>query len=162
MWDFWKSSEDDALEGESAPLTFLGKGAELKGTIHVAGSARVDGIIEGEVHVQGTLVVGKSALIKGDVTAEAVVSSGNITGDVMASERVKLLTPCVLMGSVQTPLLSVEEGVLISGTCDMVVASNGHRDVDVIEEDKESFHEDHAHQKVPEQQAPYSEEYERF
>ena len=53
------------------------------------------------------------------------MSSGNIVGDVIAFESVKLLSPCVLEGSVHTPVLSVEAGVLISGTCDMVSSSNG-------------------------------------
>ena len=132
MWSFGKASEIEGSEDEEL-LTFLGKGAELKGSIHVDGPTRVDGIINGAVHVKGTLIIGKHAVIKGDVTAQTLVSAGNITGDVIARERVKLLAPCVLMGSVQTPLLSVEEGVLISGTCDMIPASNGHEDLPIEE-----------------------------
>ncbi len=127
MWSFGKASGVEGSE-DGELLTFLGKGAELKGSIHVDGPTRVDGIIEGAVHVKGTLIIGKHAVIKGDVTAEILVSAGNITGDVIARERVKLLAPCVLVGSVQTPLLSVEEGVLMSGTCDMMPPSNGHED----------------------------------
>lgn len=128
MWNLGKSSEAGVDENEEL-LTFLGKGAELKGSLHVDGPTRVDGIVEGAVHVKGTLIIGKHAVIKGDVTAETLVSAGNISGDVIARERVKLLAPCVLVGSVQTPLLSVEEGVLISGTCDMIPpSSNGHED----------------------------------
>lgn len=125
MWNFRKSSEDD-VAGNDELLTFLGKGAELKGTIHVDGPTRVDGIIDGAVHVKGTLIIGKHAVIKGDITAEILVSAGNITGDVIVRERVKLLAPCVLVGSVQTPLLSVEEGVFITGTCDMTPVANAH------------------------------------
>jgi len=132
MWSFGKASGVDESEDEEL-LTFLGKGAELKGSIRVDGPTRVDGIIDGAVHVKGTLIIGKHAVIKGDVTAQTLVSAGNITGDVIARERVKLLAPCVLMGSVQTPLLSVEEGVLISGTCDMIPASNGHEDLPIEE-----------------------------
>ncbi|MBQ27338.1 MAG: hypothetical protein CMH81_04240 [Nitrospiraceae bacterium] len=127
MWSFGKTSEVEELENAEL-LTFVGRGAELSGDIKVEGSARVDGMIEGSVHVKGTLIVGKHAVIKGDVTTKALLSSGNIRGDVIALERVKLLSPCVLTGSVQTPLLSVEEGVLISGTCDMVSPSSDCED----------------------------------
>ena len=126
MWNFGKSAQEDPENEEL--LTFLGTGAELKGSIRIDGPTRVDGVIAGAVHVEGTLIIGKHAVIKGDVTAETLVSAGNITGDVIARERVKLLAPCVLVGSVQTPLLSVEEGVLISGTCDMMPMYNGHED----------------------------------
>ena len=127
LLNLWKNAEESTVESKEL-LTFLGKGAELKGCISVAGPTRVDGIIEGAVHVAGSLIVGKHAVIKGDVTADTVVSAGNITGDVIAQERVKLLAPCVLVGSVQTPLLSVEEGVLISGTCDMVPTASAQED----------------------------------
>jgi cytoskeletal protein CcmA (bactofilin family) len=132
MWSFGRKSVLEGSEDEEL-LTFLGKGAELKGSLHVDGPTRVDGIIDGAVHVKGTLIIGKHAVIKGDVTAQTLVSAGNITGDVIARESVKLLAPCALMGSVQTPLLSVEEGVIISGTCDMIPAPNGHEDLPIEE-----------------------------
>ncbi len=128
MWNFGQDNGVDGVDDEEI-LTFLGKGAELNGSLYVDGPARVDGIIEGGVHVKGTLIIGKHAVIRGDVTAKTLVSAGNITGDVTARERAKLLAPCVLVGSVQAPLLSIEEGVIISGTFDMMPPStNGNED----------------------------------
>ena len=140
MWNFGKSAQE-APENEEL-ITFLGTGAELKGSIRIDGPTRVDGVIAGAVTVEGTLIIGKHAVIKGDVTAETLVSAGNITGDVIARERVKLLAPCVLVGSVQTPLLSVEEGVLISGTCDMMPPMYNE-------------HEDHPINELLDQHEPY-------
>jgi cytoskeletal protein CcmA (bactofilin family) len=51
-----------------------------------------------------------------------VISKGKITGDVAAKQRVRLLAPATLDGSVQTPVFSIEEGVMFNGTCEMTVA----------------------------------------
>ena len=40
----------------------------------------------------------------------------------MAKEKVKLLAPAILNGSVKTPVLSMEEGVLFNGSCEMARA----------------------------------------
>ncbi|MDE3119249.1 MAG: polymer-forming cytoskeletal protein, partial [Nitrospirota bacterium] len=53
------------------------------------------------------------------VSAGTVVSKGKITGDIIAKEKVRLLAPAVLNGSVKAPMLSMEEGVLFNGNIEM-------------------------------------------
>ncbi|MCP9456329.1 MAG: polymer-forming cytoskeletal protein [Nitrospira sp.] len=100
-------------------IAFVGKGVEFKGVITYAGTVRIDGIFDGEIHADGGLVVGPEAVITAKITAGSVVSEGTITGDVQASERVTLLSPAVMNGSLKTPLLSIEEGVRMNGTLEM-------------------------------------------
>jgi cytoskeletal protein CcmA (bactofilin family) len=47
------------------------------------------------------------------------VSKGKITGDIVAKEKIRLLSPAVLNGSVKAPMLSMEEGVLFNGNIEM-------------------------------------------
>ncbi len=100
-------------------IAFVGKGVEFKGTISYSGTVRIDGYLEGEIHTEGTLLVGEEAVITAKVSAGTVVCKGKITGDIVAKEKVKLRAPAVLNGSVKTPLLSMEEGVLFNGTLEM-------------------------------------------
>ena len=44
---------------------------------------------------------------------------GKITGDIVAKERVKLRAPAVVSGSVKTPVLSMEDGVIFNGDLEM-------------------------------------------
>lgn len=99
-------------------LTFLARGFEFKGTLNFDGTVRIDGVVTGEIHAKGTLIVGEHAVIEGDVSAGTVVSGGKITGNVTAREKVKLVSTAVLVGTVRTPLLDVEEGVRLSGACE--------------------------------------------
>ena len=71
------------------------------------------------VYCYGVLLVGKDAVITAQISSRMVVSRGKITGDITATEKVKLLAPAAFKGPVITPLLSMEEGVLFNGTLDM-------------------------------------------
>ncbi len=103
-------------------IAFVGKGVEFKGVISYNGTVRIDGQLDGEIHTEGILLVGEDAVITAKVSAGTIVSKGKITGDIMAKEKVRLLAPAVLNGSVKAPMLSMEEGVLFNGNIEMARA----------------------------------------
>ncbi|HEU4684857.1 MAG TPA: polymer-forming cytoskeletal protein [Nitrospira sp.] len=98
---------------------FVGKGVEFKGTISYNGTVRIDGSLDGEIRTDGTLLIGEDAVIQAKISAGTIVCKGKITGDVIAKERVKLRAPAVVTGSVKTPMLSMEDGVLFNGGLEM-------------------------------------------
>ncbi len=105
--------------GSDDIIAFLGKGTEFKGVMTYEGTVRVDGKIEGEIITKGTLVVGDTALINAEISAGVIISSGKITGNLVAKEKVQLLNGAVLAGSIKSPVLLIEEGAKFNGTCDM-------------------------------------------
>lgn len=100
-------------------IAFLGKGTRFKGVVTYEGTVRVDGHIEGEIVSSGTLVVGESAVIDAEVSVGTLVCGGKITGNVTATEKVQLLNPAVVSGSIKTPALMIEAGVKFNGQCEM-------------------------------------------
>lgn len=100
-------------------VAFIGPGVEFKGVIKYQGNVRIDGHLEGEVHAEGTLYLGEQAVLSAKIQAKSVISKGQITGDITAGQKVQLLAPAVVDGSVVTPSLLVEEGVVFNGTCEM-------------------------------------------
>ena len=117
MWPRRNRDRWHRYDGEQ-PFTFLGKGARFKGTLSFEGTVRIDGRLEGEIRTKGTVIIGELAIIEGDVNADIVISGGRITGNVVASKKVELLTPGSLIGTIKTPLLSLQEGVTFNGTCE--------------------------------------------
>ncbi len=107
-------------------VAFIGHGVEFSGVIKYQGSVRIDGKLDGEVHADGTLYLGEQAIITAKISAQSVISKGQITGDVKAKEKVQLLAPAKMDGSVSTPSLLMEEGVLFNGTCEM--SSSTHKE----------------------------------
>lgn len=134
MWKKDKSDSDDTDQttdengqdgtGTQAEdvIAFVGKGVEFKGTITYNGTVRIDGILDGEIHTDGTLLIGEEAVLTARVSAGTVISKGKITGDISAKEKVRLLSPAILNGSVKAPTLSMEEGVLFNGSIEMARA----------------------------------------
>jgi len=106
-------------EGTGDISAFVGKGVEFKGTISYSGTVRIDGYLDGEIHTDGVLLIGEEAVIQAKVTAGTIVCKGKITGDVVAKECVKLRAPAVMNGSIKTPILSMEDGVLFNGALEM-------------------------------------------
>ncbi|MCA9456590.1 MAG: polymer-forming cytoskeletal protein [Nitrospira sp.] len=100
-------------------IAFVGEEVTFKGTIRYQGTVRVDGRLEGEIYTDGNLIIGQKAVIAAKIHAGTIMCQGQLTGDVEAKHRVKLLTPAVFEGTITSPLLSIDEGVVFNGTCNM-------------------------------------------
>ena len=100
-------------------IAFVGEEVSFKGTIKYQGTVRVDGRLEGEIYTDGNLIIGQKAVITAKIEAGTVTCQGRITGEVLAKNRVKLLSPAVFDGSITSPLLSMDEGVIFNGSCNM-------------------------------------------
>ena len=64
----------------------------FQGTLSVQGSLRVDGTLEGSVDNARHVIVGSDGKIVGDISAQVVVCSGKIEGNVCA-DMLEILTP---------------------------------------------------------------------
>ena len=106
-------------EGAGDICAFVGKGVEFKGTITYSGTVKIDGYLDGEIHTDGVLLIGEDAVIQAKITAGTIVCKGKVTGDIVAKECVKLRAPAVMNGSVKSPVLSMEDGVLFNGALEM-------------------------------------------
>jgi len=100
-------------------IAFVGEEVTFKGTIRYQGTVRVDGRLEGEIYTDGNLIIGQKAVITAKIEAGTVTCQGLITGEIVAKNLVKLLSPAVFDGSITTPLLSMDEGVMFNGSCNM-------------------------------------------
>jgi len=100
-------------------IAFVGEEVTFKGTIRYQGTVRVDGRLEGEIYTDGNLIIGQKAVITAKIEAGTVTCQGRINGEILAKNRVKLLSPAVFDGTIATPLLSMDEGVMFNGSCNM-------------------------------------------
>ena len=100
-------------------IAFVGEEVTFKGTIRYQGTVRADGRLEGEIYTDGDLIIGKKAVTTDKIQAGTITCQGRITGDIEAKGQVRLLNPAVFNGSITTPSISIDEGVLFNGTCHM-------------------------------------------
>ena len=122
MWGDKDEKKKKDIIFEEDHYTFLGKGVDFKGKANFDGTVRIDGHFEGEINTADTLIIGEHAVIKGSIVGAVIVSGGKVQGNIVASKKVQLLKPAVLVGDVQSPSFSMEEGVLFQGVCDMGIS----------------------------------------
>jgi len=109
---------------DGRPEAFLGKGCKIVGTLTFAGPVEVEGNVEGEIIAQDRLIVGESAVIKGKITGGEIVIKGEIQGDIVATKRLNLKRPARIIGNITAAVLSIDEGVVFEGKCQMNIGAS--------------------------------------
>lgn len=101
---------------ESGQLTaLLDHGASFEGRLTFEGTVRIGGHFKGEIFTKDTLVVNPGAEVEAQIEADIVIISGNLTGNVFARRRVIMHPPAVFRGTVTSPSLRIDEGVMFEG-----------------------------------------------
>jgi cytoskeletal protein CcmA (bactofilin family) len=104
---------------EEEVRAFLGKGAEFNGKLMFNGSVRIDGDFKGQIYGNGTLVIGEGAELEADIRVDSVMISGEIRGQIDVKKQVRIYSTGKLLGDLNTPVFSVEEGAFFEGNCRM-------------------------------------------
>lgn len=99
--------------------TMLGAGSEFAGGFTAEGSARVDGIVNGDVKITGTLILGSGGKINGSVNAEAAIIGGEVLGNVVAPRKADLTATARVLGDVTTKVIIIDENAVFQGNCFM-------------------------------------------
>lgn len=98
---------------------FLGKNTNFNGTLVFDGLVRIDGNFEGNIKTNDVLVIANSGSVKAEVTAGEVKISGKFDGIINAKTKVELFKPAYITGTINTPAIQMEEGVIFNGACEM-------------------------------------------
>jgi len=112
---FGSKPRGDSREG----MTLIGEEAFFHGTLSAKGSLRVEGTFEGDISDAADVEIGIKGRILGNVAAESVVVAGELSGNVVASRAVELLSSARFTGDIRTPKLKIDEGSFFDGTCAM-------------------------------------------
>ena len=95
----------------------ISAGTFIKGEIDSPYDIRLDGTFEGRIRSKGRVVIGESAIIKGDVICENVDLWGNLDGNIFVKDTLALKEGCVVNGNLNIKRLSVELGSTFNGNC---------------------------------------------
>jgi len=98
---------------------FLGEETRFEGKLFFEGTVRIDGKFQGEIHTENTVIIGEAAEVDAEIEAGEVILSGTIHGNVYARDNMEIIAPGKMYGSIMTPRLSIQEGVVFEGTCRM-------------------------------------------
>lgn len=114
---FGAKEEQDYENGQMNGL--LEQGCEFEGKLTFEGCVRVNGKFKGEVFSDGTLMIGESAHVEGQLEVGNVIIHGKVQGDVTAKEKIEMRRPAEVRGNIEARTLVIEEGVIFEGSCRM-------------------------------------------
>ena len=75
----------------------------------------VHGSVEGEVHIDGVLVVERSGSVRGNVSARTVAIRGVVVGDASATETIRVDEGGSMVGDVRAPRVNIVKGAKFRG-----------------------------------------------
>lgn len=102
----------------------------VEGVYKTLNSARIDGTMVGNIYAGNTLTVGEKGRIVGNIYAATIIISGEVTGELHASEKVEVISTAKMYGDIYTPSIMIDEKAIFQGKCEMNLSNN--------EADKES------------------------
>jgi cytoskeletal protein CcmA (bactofilin family) len=102
---------------------FIDEGSEMEGRYTFRGTVMLNGRFKGEISSEDTLIIGERGVVQADVRAGRVQVSGEVTGNLRATERIDLKRTARVYGDVEAPVVVVEEGVVFEGHCRMAQPS---------------------------------------
>ncbi|OQY06946.1 MAG: hypothetical protein B6I22_04230 [Desulfobacteraceae bacterium 4572_123] len=113
--------------------TFLGPDASIDGTVEFRGAIRLDGNVKGKVKSNGgTVIVGEKAVLEAKITVGVAIIMGEVHGTIDAQDRIEIYPPGRVIGDIQAPVITVEEGGVFNGNCimkDKAISSTKKKDM---------------------------------
>ena len=115
MWRWRRNSSAP----EQASTSVIDQGCELEGRLTFVGTLVLNGKFRGEIFSSDTLLVGETGQAEAEVQVGIAIVSGQVTGNLIARERVELRGSARIFGDIVTPVLVLDEGVVFDGRCKM-------------------------------------------
>src|SRR5690242_15019796 len=97
----------------------LNSDVEIKGNLRFAGELTLEGKLEGEINSDGTLHLGDSAVVNGNINVGSVVVRGKNTCNINAKDKIEIKAKTELFGDIRATKLVIEEGITFVGRTDV-------------------------------------------
>ena len=115
----------DVLGSIVGNIDILGKldvSGNIQGNSKAAEIYAENAKIVGEVHSMGSVKIGQSTVIIGDITARSAVIAGAIKGDIDVKGPVILDTSAIVMGNIKSKSVQINNGAVVEGLCSQCYA----------------------------------------
>jgi cytoskeletal protein CcmA (bactofilin family) len=105
-----------SVESSDPDVTRIGKSVVIKGDISGGGSLYLDGELEGNVELNGSLTVGPQGRVRANMQARSIVVQGRVEGDLYGLEHAELKKSATVVGDIYTPCIAIEDGMSLTGS----------------------------------------------
>ena len=99
----------------SGSATLVNEGCKISGLITGSGDFLINGEIDGDCDLGGTVTLARDGLWKGTIRAGNVIVSGRVDGDIVAKGKVEITDTARITGTVSGEAIAVAEGAVVEG-----------------------------------------------
>lgn len=114
--------------------TVIAQGVTFTGVIRGEGNVQVEGRLDGEIDLKGSVVVAAGGEVQGPITADSVRVAGDVQGSITAREHLCLERTGGIHGDVTTASLIVENGRL-DGSSTMLTPPERPYEPEIVSQD---------------------------
>lgn len=115
--------------------SILSPSAEFSGRLTFKSEVRIEGSFKGEILSEGKLIIGKDAVVEGQINVRELMVQGTLIGEAVVTKLTTLQKTARITANVSTALLIMEEGALLQGNLtmgancapDISMATDGNR-----------------------------------
>lgn len=99
----------------SDAATLINEGCKISGLVTGSGSYLINGEIDGDCDLDGTVTLARNGLWKGTIKAANVIVAGQVDGDIVAAGKVEITDTARITGTVSGEAIAVAEGAVVEG-----------------------------------------------
>ncbi len=99
----------------SGPATLINEGCKITGLLTGNGDFMINGEIDGDCDLEGTVTLAKNGFWRGTIKAGNVIVAGHVEGDIVAAGRVEITDSAKITGTVSGEAIAVAEGAIVEG-----------------------------------------------
>ena len=97
----------------------IGENTEFTGKFSGGENIVVRGHVKGESDACGAVLIAETGCWDGKLVADVVIVEGTVNGDIVAGEKIELLSGCKITGNLSCPVIAIETGAVHDGHIDM-------------------------------------------
>ncbi len=103
-------------DANAGPGTLISEGCKIKGEITGRGNFMINGEVDGQCDIEGSVTLAKDGFWRGTIKADSVIVTGTVEGEIQASGGVEIGETARISGSVSGESIAVAEGAVVEGS----------------------------------------------
>ncbi len=112
----WSNTPAESTRGE----TVIGEHISIEGTIRASENVIIEGKLKGSIEIPANqLTIGVKGQVEADISAESVVISGRLVGNVMARNKVQVTKSADFSGQIKAKRVAIEDGAYIKASIEL-------------------------------------------
>lgn len=100
--------------------TVIAQDITITGSLKGEGVVQIEGTVEGEISLQGYVIVAPTGVVKGPIEGDVIRVAGRVEGNLTAHDHLRLEKTGTIEGDIKTVSFVVEDGGRLNGRTTMV------------------------------------------